>query len=171
MISKPKTKTKKRKILKRKGPIKQARKVAKKQESGTKSGPKVQASFHPVPKPGCRNGIKQRSHKQDVRERNLLKLNHYLRKVRAQGMCEIPGCGSSWHLQGAHIVGRAIGGKDNAGNLIEVCGDHHDHVKYSNGLPLDTQQLLNMISEKNKAYGIDRFLTGEAVPAVEEYDW
>jgi hypothetical protein len=189
MIAKPKRKLKNKKQLK-KGPAgKQAQKrekskylasarsktvLEKKPATIAECGPCGKSllnrtEFHPVPKP-TRNGIKQVSHKQDVREHNLSKLNHHLRKVRARGICEIPGCGSSWHMQGAHIIARSIGGKDNAGNLIEVCGDHHDHVKWSNGLPMDTQQLLNMIAEKNRACGIDRFLTGANVPAEEEYD-
>jgi hypothetical protein len=185
MIAKPKSKPKKKVQLKRKvQPAQKSKLNTKLTKIGLKkperssinnqvkasSMQKMHTGFHPVPKPGTRNGIRQVSNRQRERERNLLKLNHYLRAKRADHHCEIPGCFSSWHMQGAHIIGRGIGGKDNAGNLIEVCGDHHDHVEYGNGLPMDTQKLLALIDEKNRERGISKFMTGDQVPNGEEYE-
>jgi hypothetical protein len=127
------------------------------------------SEFHPVPKPGTRNGIKQVSHKQAQRERNLQKLKHYLVKVRANGVCEI--CGSSYHLQAAHIVERSTGGRDNAGNLVIACQVCHDHQQYAHGLPLNPEEARLLIDEKNREKGIDRFITGDLVPREEIETW
>ena len=176
MIPKPKAKPKKKSPLKRKPGCltKQGKKTGLlDRHTPVKKLVKNKASFvsefHPVPKPGTRNGIRQVSHKQSERERNLQKLKHYLVIVRAKGVCEI--CGSSYNLQGAHIIERSVGGKDNAGNILIACGYCHDHQKYVHGLPIEPVEALRLVDEKNRACGISRYLTGDLVPTEEIETW
>jgi hypothetical protein len=161
LIAKPKSK--KRKQLKRK-PVSVKRKAINR----AKNIPKIIPAFHSVPKPGIRNGIRQVSHRQSEREHNLQRLNHYLRAVRAGGLCEI--CGSSYHLQGAHIIERSTGGHDNAGNIIIACGTCHDHAQYTHGLPINPVEALALVAQKNREHGISKFLTGDQVPNEGEYE-
>jgi hypothetical protein len=176
MIPKPKSKTKKRKQLKRQ-PAQKSKLNALKRKSDSKClsrktlvnksvKNKVEiVSFRPVPKPGTRNGIKMVSHKQSEREKNLQKLNHYLKTNRAGGVCEI--CGSSQNLQGAHVIERSVGGKDIAGNIIIACGGIggcHDHARYTHGLPISPADALIIVYKRNLEKGISNFLTGADVP-------
>ena len=106
---------------------------------------------------------------------NLLMTGENAIKVkRADGMCEIPGCGSSNNLQGAHIIERGLqGGYDNAGNIIITCsgiGGCHDHAKYPHGLPISQVEALALVAEKNRERGISKYLTGAEVPREEEYE-
>lgn len=111
--------------------------------------------IRPVPKP-----VGHRSHKLNEREMLLRKLNHYLKARRAKGRCEVPDCGSTYNLQGAHIIERSVGGKDTAGNIIIACGNCHDHTKYEHGLPFPQSDLLAYIWGKNREMLIRNSLTG-----------
>jgi len=111
-----------------------------------------------IPKPINRVSAMQRE-----RERNLQKLKHYLLAVRANGTCEVPGCGSRYNLQAAHIRERSTGGKDTAGNIIIACGVCHDHAKYTHGLPLEPDELIALVAGLNKEAKISGSLTGAEV--------
>jgi len=173
MIPKPKSKPKIKKVqLRRKPQPAQKRKLNTKVTKIGVNKPErssIKDQFHPVPKPGTRNGIKQVSHKQAQRERNLQKLKHYLVKVRANGVCEI--CGSFYHLVGHHIIERSVGGKDNAGNVLICCEYDHRHDIYPHGLPISTTEALMLVADKNRDNGISKFLTGDQVPREEIETW
>jgi hypothetical protein len=173
MIAKPKSKPKKKKTQLRRKPGKLMQKRQSVKRKGVKKcqivSKGVKSEFHPVPKPCTRNGIKQVSQRQAERERNLTKLKHFLKTKRAKGVCEI--CGSSYHLQGAHIIERAVGGRDNAGNVLICCEYDHRHDIYPHGLPISTTEALMLVADKNRDNGISKFLTGDQVPREEIETW
>lgn len=100
---------------------------------------------------------------------DLRRLTQYLMSKRAHDRCEIratPECHErnyrpDWRgLSPQHIILRAQGRIDTAGNILIGCGDCHNHQRYATGTPLSRDQQLVLVDRLNKQYRIRGGLDG-----------
>ncbi len=78
-------------------------------------------------------------------------------KLRCGGLCEVrgPDCLYTYGITPHHVVPRSRGGCHLPSNCLMGCCACHNHHKYSNGIPLEIPDALELVKRLNEEAGIE----------------